>query len=104
MLCDRNIKEINMRFALTFANVSPLSKTIVWINAQNESNARLYAKTFFGHLWAGIYPAEGFKTEPYYTNQIEAATSAEEGIRRAFEMNWLQAVPRSIMDHEGEDE
>lgn len=92
-----------MQFALTFAIGCPLKDTVVYINAQNESNARLYAKTIFGHIWAGIYYVPTYTPSPR-THVIIADTTAEEGLRRAFENNWIQVLPSSILNFEGEDE
>ena len=93
-----------MKFAITFATGCPLGKSTVFVDAQNENNARLYARTMFGHIWAGIYEIESFKSE-YYDNVINATTTAEEGLRRAHQNGWIhqEDVPMSVWEHEGED-
>lgn len=94
-----------MRFALTFPVGCPFKNTAVYVTALNDMNARIYAKAMFGHLWAGIYDAETFD-HSNLSYLINAETTAEEGIRRACNNGWItsDAVPKSIWEHEGEDE
>ena len=90
-----------MRYALTFAIGCPFKNTIVVIEAKDQFNASIYAKAVFGHIWAGIYDAYTFM----FTNKhtvIEETITAEEGIRRACNNNWICAseVPQSIWNPE----